>query len=221
MSWLRIDDAFPNHPKVWKAAEILGSQNRGRILAAWLDCAAYVSRYQLDGVIRKEEAERIINDRTPLKVAEALEKAGLWDRVDNVGWRFHDWGSYNQSIRATEPPPKPRRAAGARASRAGGARASRAAGSRPVPSTGEEEEEQRSPSSQPVEDGSKPTAKQVRGIENMANELGETVEVPASRAAASALFADLKARVTRQRDRAGKRRTNVVDADPGKYRDYK
>jgi len=88
MTWLRIDDAFAQHPKVIQA----GSR------AAWLDVAGmcYASRYLTDGFVPAGMIHKLTDEPNPDELAQALVDAGLWE-VRPGGYLIHDYLEYNPS----------------------------------------------------------------------------------------------------------------------------
>jgi hypothetical protein len=83
MSWLKIDDQFPNHPKVVKAGP----------LAGWLFVCglAYCGQYLTDGFIPMEQICRLADVANTQELVKKLCHVGLWDKVDDgyqiVGWQ--------------------------------------------------------------------------------------------------------------------------------------
>jgi hypothetical protein len=99
MTWVRLDDAFPDHPKV------IGLTDAAfRTHVAGL---CYAGRYLTDGHI-PTSALRQIGTR---KAAQELETAALWDRTDH-GWVIRDFLDYNPSKADVESERDRRRAAG-------------------------------------------------------------------------------------------------------------
>jgi hypothetical protein len=88
MAWVRLDDAFPEHPKV---IEVGGD-------AAWLHvCAlAYCNRNLTDGKITEGALPRLSDRRHPAKLARLLVAVGLWDETDG-GWVIHDYLDFQPS----------------------------------------------------------------------------------------------------------------------------
>jgi hypothetical protein len=107
VTWFKVDDQFPRHPKVVRA----GTD------AAWLFIAGgcYCSQYLTDGFIPKDALVGLTALRTPLKLAQRLVEAGLWhDRGDC--WEVNDFLQYNPSREQVE---NDRRAARERRSKGG------------------------------------------------------------------------------------------------------
>lgn len=78
--WVRVDEHFPEHPKVLKAGAILGGPDGcGRVVAVWLEALCYSNRYLTDGFIPEAVARRFRLDRNPLEVLRvmAYQRVGL------------------------------------------------------------------------------------------------------------------------------------------------
>lgn len=92
MSWVRIDDKLPGHPKV-------GSLGRHRLAAmgVHLDALCYCSAYLTDGVIPGHQVRAY-----PRPLVEALVTAGLWHRLGDGQVQIHDYLEYNPSRAVVE-----------------------------------------------------------------------------------------------------------------------
>jgi len=93
MTWVRIDDGFPGHPKVLKA----GGD------AAWLHvCAlAYCNHYLTDGFIPTAMLSRLSDRKRPTALAARLVEVGLWEEAQ-TGWQIHDFLEYQSSKASVE-----------------------------------------------------------------------------------------------------------------------
>lgn len=105
MTWVRIDDTFPDHPKVVGLTD-----SAFRTYVAGL---CYAARYLTDGAIPSSALRSI----GPRKAAAELERAGIWQRTDH-GYAIRDYLDYNPSRAEVEANREKRRAAGVRAARA-------------------------------------------------------------------------------------------------------
>lgn len=87
MAWFRLDDTFPEHPKVLTA----GPE------AAWLLVCSigYANRNLTDGFV-PEGALHLFPFRRPSPLVERLVSAGLWEPVPG-GWVVHDFLDYQTS----------------------------------------------------------------------------------------------------------------------------
>jgi hypothetical protein len=81
MGWLRVDDAFTDHPKIAGLSD--------RAFRAHVEGLVYCARYLTDGQVPKAKGP------TP-RVASELERAGLWSSTKR-GWVIHDFLDYNPS----------------------------------------------------------------------------------------------------------------------------
>jgi hypothetical protein len=84
MTWVKIDDTFPDHPRVVGLSD---AAFRSHVAGL-----CYSARYLTDGSI-PSSAMRSIGTR---KSATELEEAGLWVRSDH-GWLIRDYLDYNPS----------------------------------------------------------------------------------------------------------------------------
>lgn len=79
MTWVRLDDNFPDHPKV------LGLSDAAfRVEVAGI---CYAGRYLTDGWVPAPGTKRL---------ADELVKAGLW-LPDGSGFQLHDFLDYQES----------------------------------------------------------------------------------------------------------------------------
>lgn len=88
MTWVKIDDQFPDHPKVLAAGPA----------AAWLYVCGlcYASRYLTDGFVPAGVVSRLSDLKRADDVATRLVDAGLWEAADG-GYRIHDYLDYQRS----------------------------------------------------------------------------------------------------------------------------
>lgn len=100
---LYIDENLPRHPKILRAAVLLGDHGRARALAIVLDAISYARTYLTDGQISREVVAAFPLDPAPLEVADALVEVRLWHRTKR-GFRihdFHDWNKTADEVRET------------------------------------------------------------------------------------------------------------------------
>lgn len=116
MTWVRLDEEFPDHPKVAAAGP----------LAAWLHvCAlAYCNRYLTDGFVPAGQVAKLA-DFSGLRVkvgdlAGRLVDVDLWEAAEG-GYRVHDFHDYQPSRAAVEADRRSKQEAKSRAGRAGAA----------------------------------------------------------------------------------------------------
>ncbi|HET6613629.1 MAG TPA: hypothetical protein VFG83_16635 [Kofleriaceae bacterium] len=100
MSWLRVDDKFPEHKKLEPLEE--DPRAWSEVMAVWLSVACHCQRAKTDGRISRARLARITPlGRRALKVADQLVVLKLWRR-DGDGYVFHDWDDY-------QPPAAPQK----------------------------------------------------------------------------------------------------------------
>ncbi|MBP7594329.1 MAG: hypothetical protein KA755_01620 [Candidatus Microthrix sp.] len=85
MTWVRLEDSFPEHPK------ILGLS----VAAKWLivEGLCWCNRNLTDGFIAAEAAPRLGATK---KLAGELVEAGVWELCDG-GWMVHDYDEFQPS----------------------------------------------------------------------------------------------------------------------------
>lgn len=85
MAWVRLEDSFPEHPK------ILGLS----VAAKWLiiEGLSWCNRNLTDGFIAAEAAPRLGATK---KLAGELVSAGVWETCPG-GWMVHDYAQYQPS----------------------------------------------------------------------------------------------------------------------------
>ena len=105
MTWVRLDDLFPEHPKVQGAGQA----------AAWLHVAGicYSSRHLTDGMIPDAALAGLgqYGKGRARRLADALVQTGLWEQV-NGGYRVHDYLDFQPSREKVEGQREAKRRAG-------------------------------------------------------------------------------------------------------------
>jgi hypothetical protein len=87
MTYVKVDDHFPEHPKVLDIGPLAE--------ALWLRGLCYASRNRTDGAIPRGFVVRM-HDMDGLDAATMLSSAGLWEQTD-TGWRIHDYPDWQRS----------------------------------------------------------------------------------------------------------------------------
>jgi len=88
MSWVRIDDHAPEHPKQMAAG--------AEACWLWVRGLAYCSRYLTDGLIPHAVVDGWGGTRA-FKLAVRLVNVGLWEYAEDGAYRVHDYGAYQPS----------------------------------------------------------------------------------------------------------------------------
>lgn len=87
MTYIRVDDRFPEHPKVLDIGPVAE--------ALWLRALCYAGRNQTDGFIPVGFVKRMA-DLDGLEEAGKLVDAGLWVAADG-GWAIHEYTDWQRS----------------------------------------------------------------------------------------------------------------------------
>jgi hypothetical protein len=81
MTWLRLDDGFPDHPKVLELSD--------GAFVLFIEALCYASRHMTDGHILPGAVRRF---RGSAHAGELVD-AGMWEATDR-GWLIHDYLDY-------------------------------------------------------------------------------------------------------------------------------
>lgn len=86
MAWFKIDDHLWSHPKFLRLSD--------KAFRLWVRAGAYASQHLTDGLVTDDMLALLGAAR---KHCDELWAAGLWERVPEGGYRFHDWHDYQPS----------------------------------------------------------------------------------------------------------------------------
>ena len=86
MTWFRLDDSTYDHPKIVQLSD--------GAFRLWVIAGLYSARHLTDGIITTGTL-RVLQAKS--KHCDELWTAGLWERVPEGGYRFHDWLHYQPS----------------------------------------------------------------------------------------------------------------------------
>lgn len=105
MTWFRVDDSFPSHPKTRR----IPRSSRMAVIGTWTTLGTYAARHLTDGRIA---ADDVIDEGGTRAHAAALVDAGLWHPPGSTcghpetecpgappegHYQFHDWYVYQRS----------------------------------------------------------------------------------------------------------------------------
>lgn len=98
MAWVRYDQGFPRHPKVRRAARVLGSNGLGRVLAVHLEATCYCNEHLTDGHIDHSIAKLFESDRHPIQVLRVFARDSIRLAIKvKGGFQLHDYDDYQPS----------------------------------------------------------------------------------------------------------------------------
>lgn len=89
MTWLRLDDLFPENPK------IVGLTDGAFRLHVGALC--YSARNLTDGVVSRKFARSVIDSSSVYRHVRQLEDRLLWAPIDRDYWQIHDYLEWNPS----------------------------------------------------------------------------------------------------------------------------
>lgn len=89
MTWIRLDDGFPDHPKVITLSD--------KAFRTYISGLCYASRYLTDGFL----AEPVVKRLDGVLSAGELEMVGLWQKIEN-GWQIASYSEYQTSKEQVE-----------------------------------------------------------------------------------------------------------------------
>lgn len=100
MGWVKLDDRFPDHPKVVDLSD--------RAFRAHVTLLCYCAEHETDGIVKTTVAHRAAG----IKGTRELVDAGVWHEVE-AGYEIHDFLAYNPSRAETQERRRSKSVAGA------------------------------------------------------------------------------------------------------------
>jgi hypothetical protein len=95
--WARLDDELLDHPKVSLAGRAIGKNGRVIAIGFYAMALMWSNKHLSDGVLPVDVLEGFsVYVANPLAVADALAKAGLFDK-GRGSYRIHDYAEHNPS----------------------------------------------------------------------------------------------------------------------------
>lgn len=92
--WSKLDDALLDHRKVFAAGDLIGKNGPAIAIGLYAVGLMWTNKHLTDGLLPLAVVKRFRHADNPLAVADALVKAGLWERVD-AGFNVHDFHDHN------------------------------------------------------------------------------------------------------------------------------
>jgi hypothetical protein len=86
MPWVRLDDSFPDNPKVDGLSD--------GAFRLYVSALCYAGHYLTDGLIETSRASRLVPGKLRRSCIQELLDAGLWDAHPD-GWMIHHFLEYN------------------------------------------------------------------------------------------------------------------------------
>lgn len=92
--WTKLDDALLDHQKVFTAGDVLGKNGPVIVIGLYAIGLMWTNKHLTDGFLPSAVVKRWHHLEQPLKTAQALVAAGLWECEDG-GFRVHDFHDHN------------------------------------------------------------------------------------------------------------------------------
>lgn len=103
MSWLRVDDRFPSHPKV-ERLEDFGERRFATAITVWLFMGTDCAGLGVGGIVTEKRMAKVlsaISERSRKQAAADLVEVGLWETAEGETG-FHDWEEYRAKARSDD-----------------------------------------------------------------------------------------------------------------------
>jgi hypothetical protein len=99
--WARLDDELIDHRKIFIAGEVIGKNGAAIALGFYAVGLMWANKHLTDGHLPFPVVKSFRHVDHPASVADALVKAGLWEKNGN-GFLIHDYGDFNPSAAAVK-----------------------------------------------------------------------------------------------------------------------
>jgi hypothetical protein len=92
--WSKLDDSLIDHRKIFVAGELIGKDGPAIAMGLFTVGLIWTNKQLTDGFLPAAVVKNFAHCDQPLKVAEALVSAGLWEK-QNGGYQIHDFLDHN------------------------------------------------------------------------------------------------------------------------------
>lgn len=89
-----MDDALIDHRKVFAAGDIIGKNGPAIAIGMFAVGLMWTNKHLSNGFLPTAVVVRFAHVQSPLEIADALVRAGLWEVADS-GFQIHDFFVYN------------------------------------------------------------------------------------------------------------------------------
>lgn len=100
--WSRLDDELIDHAKVFAAGELIGKNGPAVALGFYAVGLMWANKHLTDGHLPIAVVRSFRHVANPAAIADALVKAGLWDKNGGSGFQIHDFDDHNMSAAAVK-----------------------------------------------------------------------------------------------------------------------
>lgn len=100
--WSRLDDELIDHAKLFAAGKVIGKNGPAIALGFYAVGLMWANKHLTDGFLPMPVVKSFSHVDNPASVADALVKAGLWDKNGGSGFQIHDFTDHNLSAAAVK-----------------------------------------------------------------------------------------------------------------------
>lgn len=93
--WARLDDELIDHAKVFMAGAAIGKNGPAIALGMYALGLMWSNKHLSDGFLPLDVIKSFPHVERPTSIADALAKAGLWEKNGGSGYQIHDFGDHN------------------------------------------------------------------------------------------------------------------------------
>lgn len=93
--WARLDDELMDHSKVFDAGEAIGKNGPACAIGFYAIGLMWSNKHLTDGFLPMAVVKSFRHVANPITIADALVKAGLWEKNGGSGYQIHDFHDHN------------------------------------------------------------------------------------------------------------------------------
>jgi hypothetical protein len=99
--YAKLNDELIDHRKIFHAGELIGRDGAAIALGMYTVGLLWSNKHLSDGVLPSAVVRSFRHVTRPIQIADALTKAGLWERNGHGGWRIHDYAAFGNPSSAS------------------------------------------------------------------------------------------------------------------------
>jgi hypothetical protein len=100
--WSRLDDELIDHAKIFAAGAVIGKNGPAIALGFYAVGLMWANKHLTDGFLPMTVVKSFRHVANPAAIADALVRAGLWDKNGGSGFQIHDFDHFNPSAAAVK-----------------------------------------------------------------------------------------------------------------------
>jgi hypothetical protein len=102
LMWSRLDDELIDHAKVFAAGDAIGRNGPAVALGFYAVGLMWANKHLTDGFLPMAVVKSFRHVSNPVAIADALVRAGLWEKNGGSGFQIHDFTDHNLSAAAVK-----------------------------------------------------------------------------------------------------------------------